>query len=57
MWRTVLGVLMLGLITNGFNLLGVPDYYQDIVRGSLIVIAVALERARRASLREGASCA
>src|SRR5262249_34896848 len=25
-WRTVLGVLMLGLITNGFNLLGVPDF-------------------------------
>ena len=41
-WRTVLGVLMLGLITNGFNLLGVPDFYQDIVRGCLIVIAVAI---------------
>jgi ribose transport system permease protein len=41
-WRTVLGVLMLGLITNGFNLLGVPDFYQDIVRGSLIVVAVAI---------------
>jgi ribose transport system permease protein len=41
-WRTVIGVLMLGMITNGFNLLGVPDYYQDIVRGSLIVVAVAL---------------
>jgi ribose transport system permease protein len=41
-WRTVIGVLMLGMITNGFNLLGVPDYYQDIVRGLLIVVAVAL---------------
>jgi ribose transport system permease protein len=41
-WRTVIGVLILGLITNGFNLLGVPDYYQDIVRGALIVAAVAL---------------
>jgi ribose transport system permease protein len=41
-WRTVVGVLMLGMITNGFNLLGVPDYYQDIVRGLLIVAAVAL---------------
>jgi ribose transport system permease protein len=41
-WRTVLGIMMLGLITNGFNLLGVPDFYQDIVRGSLIVVAVAL---------------
>ncbi len=41
-WRTVIGVLMLGLITNGFNLLGVPNFYQDIVRGGLIVVAVAI---------------
>jgi ribose transport system permease protein len=41
-WRTVLGVLMLGMITNGFDLLAVPDYWQDIVRGILIIIAVAI---------------
>ena len=41
-WRTVLGVLMLGVITNGFNLLAVADYWQDIVRGILIIVAVAI---------------
>ena len=41
-WRTVLGVLMLGIITNGFDLLAVPDYWQNVVRGILIVIAVAI---------------
>jgi ribose transport system permease protein len=41
-WRTVLGVLMLGMITNGFNLLAVADYWQNIVRGLLIIIAVAI---------------
>jgi ribose transport system permease protein len=41
-WRTVLGVLMLGMITNGFDLLAVADYWQDIVRGILIIIAVAI---------------
>jgi ribose transport system permease protein len=41
-WRTVVGVLMLGIITNGFNLLGVADYWQQIVRGCLIVGAVAV---------------
>jgi ribose transport system permease protein len=41
-WRTVLGVLMLGVITNGFNLLAVADYWQNIVRGILIIIAVAI---------------
>jgi ribose transport system permease protein len=41
-WRTVLGVLMLGMITNGFDLLAVPDYWQNIVRGVLIILAVSI---------------
>ena len=41
-WRTVIGVLMLGMITNGFDLLGVADYWQQIVRGILIIGAVAV---------------
>lgn len=41
-WRTVLGVLILAMITNGFDLLAVPDYWQDIVRGILIIIAVSI---------------
>ena len=41
-WRTVLGVLMLGIITNGFDLLAVPDYWQNVVRGILIIIAVSI---------------
>jgi ribose transport system permease protein len=41
-WRTVLGVLMLGMITNGFDLLAVSDYWQDIVRGILIILAISL---------------
>ncbi len=41
-WRTVLGVLILGTITNGFDLLAVPDYWQDVVRGILIIVAVGI---------------
>jgi ribose transport system permease protein len=41
-WRTVVGVLMLGMITNGFDLLAVPDYWQNVVRGILIILAVAV---------------
>ncbi|MGH3301610.1 MAG: ABC transporter permease [Streptosporangiaceae bacterium] len=41
-WRTVLGVLILGAITNGFDLLAVPDYWQNVVRGALIITAVAI---------------
>jgi ribose transport system permease protein len=41
-WRTVLGVLILGMLTNGFDLLAVQDYWQDIVRGILIILAVSI---------------
>jgi ribose/xylose/arabinose/galactoside ABC-type transport system permease subunit len=30
------------MITNGFDLLAVADYWQDVVRGILIIGAVAI---------------
>jgi ribose transport system permease protein len=42
-WRTVLGVLLLAMIGNGLNLLGVDPLYQMIVQGGIILIAVAVD--------------
>lgn len=42
-WRTVLGVLLLALIGNGFNLLQVPPTYQDVLKGLIILGAVAVD--------------
>jgi ribose transport system permease protein len=42
-WRTMVGVLLLALIGNGFNLLNVDTNYQDIFRGSIIIAAVGLD--------------
>jgi len=39
-WRTIVGVLVLGVISNGFNLLGVDPVYQQIVSGGIILVAV-----------------
>jgi ribose transport system permease protein len=39
-WRTVLGVLILALIGNGFNLLNVDTVYQRIIFGGIILLAV-----------------
>lgn len=36
----VLGVLFLEIIRNGFNLLEVGAYYEDNVRGAIILLAV-----------------
>ncbi len=40
---TFLGVLILTVIQNGMNLLGVQSYYQTIVRGIIILVAVYLD--------------
>ncbi|MCW3005577.1 MAG: inner-rane translocator [Solirubrobacterales bacterium] len=42
-WRSVLGVLLLALIGNGFNLLGVNPIYQQILQGAIILMAVAVD--------------
>lgn len=50
-WRSVMGVLILAMIGNGFNLLNVEPFYQSIVQGGIIVLAIALDswgRSRRA---------
>lgn len=41
---TVLGVLLLGVVTNGMNLLNVSSYYQQGVQGVILVVAVLLSR-------------
>ena len=45
-WRTLFGVLLLQLISNGLNILNVPPFYQLIVQGSVIMFAVALDALR-----------
>jgi ribose transport system permease protein len=46
-WRTVLGILFLALITNGFNLLQVDPVYQEIIEGAIILVAVAVDSLSR----------
>jgi ribose transport system permease protein len=46
-WRTVFGVFFLAMITNGFNLLGVSIYYQQIIQGVIILFAVAVDALSR----------
>ncbi len=42
LWGTFIGVLVLGIISNALNILGVSPYWQYIMRGSLIIVAVLL---------------
>lgn len=40
MFGTLLGSLVMGVFVNGLTLLGVDSYYQDIVKGLIIILAV-----------------
>jgi ribose transport system permease protein/L-arabinose transport system permease protein len=45
---TVLAVLLVGVLNNGMNLLGVGQFYQRIALGLLLIFAVALSQWRQA---------
>lgn len=43
MWRTAVGLGIIATISNGFVLLDISPYYQSIIKGSIIVAALALD--------------
>jgi len=50
-WRTVVGILFIALIGNGYDLLGLNPLYEQITLGVLMILAVGLDawsRGRRA---------
>lgn len=42
--KTIIGALIIGVLNNALNLLDVSSYYQMIVKGIVILIAVILDR-------------
>ena len=42
-WGTIVGALIIGVLNNGLDLLNVSAYWQTIVKGSIIVIAVIID--------------
>ncbi|WP_035439180.1 ABC transporter permease [Latilactobacillus fuchuensis] len=41
---TLIGALIIGTLNNGMNLLGISSFYQQIVKGIVIIVAVLLDR-------------
>ncbi|TMI75980.1 MAG: ribose ABC transporter permease [Bacillati bacterium ANGP1] len=44
---TILGAFIIGVINNGLNLLNVNPFYQQVVKGAVILLAVLLDRRLR----------
>jgi ribose transport system permease protein len=50
---TALGVLFIGVLQNGLSLSGIPTYWQQIVTGIILVVAVLGDRLQGSRLRIG----
>lgn len=47
---TTVGVLVLALLGNGVDLFGVSAYYQDVVTGAVLLIAILLDQVHKSGL-------
>jgi ribose transport system permease protein len=45
---TLIGALIIGVLNNGLNLLGVSSFFQQVVKGLVILLAVLLDRKKQA---------
>lgn len=43
---TIAGVLIIAVLNNGLNILGVTSYYQDVIKALVILVAVLSDRKR-----------
>ena len=46
LYGTLIGVLIIAVLNNGMNIIGVQSFFQDVVKGLVILIAVLLDRKR-----------
>lgn len=42
-WGTIIGALIIGVLNNGLDLLNVSAYWQTIIKGTIIVVAVIVD--------------
>jgi inositol transport system permease protein len=42
-WGTIVGALIIGIINNGLDLLGVSPFMQQVVKGTIIVLAIIID--------------
>lgn len=45
-WGSLIGALLIAVINNGMNLLGISPYFQEFARGVIIILAVYVDRLR-----------
>jgi ribose transport system permease protein len=51
---TLIGAFIMGLLSNGSDLLGISNYVQQVVIGAVIILAVTVDEVRKRSSTTGA---
>ncbi|MRX56476.1 ribose ABC transporter permease [Bacillus idriensis] len=46
LWGSLVGAIIIGVLNNGLDLLGVSSYWQQVIKGCIIVFAVMMDRKR-----------
>ncbi|MDR3426667.1 MULTISPECIES: ABC transporter permease [Silvimonas] len=44
---TLVGALLIGVLNNGLNLMGVSSFYQQVIKGAVILLAVLIDRGNK----------
>ena len=52
---TVIGILVIGVLSNGLAIMGVAEFWQRVVNGLIIIAVVALDQWRRRAARQEAT--
>jgi ribose transport system permease protein len=47
LWGTFIGLVLLGVVNNGLILAGVPAFWQQVVKGAILLLAVLYDELRR----------
>ncbi len=47
MYQAILGVLVINVLFNGLTIIGVNDYWQTVVKGIILIIAIGIEALQR----------
>lgn len=47
MYQAILGVLVINVLFNGLTLIGVNDYWQTVIKGAILLVAISIEVLQR----------
>lgn len=51
--NVIVGLLLIGVLLNGMVLMNIPDYYQRVVKGVVLLLAISYDKLSQKRARKG----